>query len=88
MEQQIRELIIKIDDLEKLINVIQQNLNSNIQIFLACLALIVATAGAALVNYVKVTVDKRVEKELNKKIEQIKSEIRDEIRLDNYKHLD
>lgn len=64
MEQQIKEIISRIDTLEKLINVIQQNLNSNIQSFLACLALIVATSGVALVYYVKSTVNKRVEKEL------------------------
>lgn len=79
MEQQIQEIISKIDAVEKVINVIQQNLNSNIQAFLSCLALIVATSGVALVYYVKSTVNKRVEKELLVIRENLKNELKGEI---------
>lgn len=79
MEQQIKEILGKIDALEKLINVIQQNLNSNIQSFLTCLGLIVATSVLAVVYYVKVTVDKKVERELIEIKEQMKRNLKEYI---------
>jgi len=87
MEQTIKEILIRIDYLEKLISSIQQNLNSNIQAFLTCLTLIVATTGVAIVYYVKVTVNKRVEKELIVIKENLKSELKRELYHDLKEHI-
>ena len=64
MQQQINDLITKVDYLEKLINTVQQNINFNIAIFIALLTLTAAIIGFALKILAKAWVEKKVENEL------------------------
>ncbi|GAA0082417.1 MULTISPECIES: hypothetical protein [Clostridium] len=69
MEEQMKEVLQRIDYLEKLINTIQNNINSNMQLFVAMLALVVALVSGAIFLLVKYLVNKRVDTELIKMIE-------------------
>lgn len=66
---QIQEIIQRVDYLEKLINVIQNNVNSSMQLFIGMLGLIAAVLAAAIYFLVKILVNKRVEEELPKVIQ-------------------
>ncbi|WP_252224028.1 MULTISPECIES: hypothetical protein [unclassified Clostridium] len=70
------EISLKFESLEKMISTIQQDLNTNEQIFLACIALVAALSIPAIIFYVKAVVNQRIEKELVKIKENIKSEIK------------
>ncbi|MCY6355369.1 hypothetical protein [Clostridium sp. ZS2-4] len=73
--EKIKEIFIRIEYLEKLINSMQQNLILTWTI----LGVVVASAGIALYNLSKIWVNNRVEQELDKKLEQIKSNIKQEM---------
>lgn len=68
VESQISELLGKVEYLEKLINTIQNNIISNIELTWTILSVVVATAGVALYALSKVWVNKRVDEELPKVI--------------------
>lgn len=86
MENKISELANRIEYLEKLINVIQNNVNFSLGLTWAILAVVVATSGLALYNLSKIWVNKRVEQELDKKLDIIKNNILDDMKQYMYKH--
>ncbi|WPC43362.1 hypothetical protein [Clostridium sp. JS66] len=64
MSDQVKELIQKIDSLEKQINLVQNNVNFSLGLTWAILSVIIAATGVSLYFLVKILVNKRVEDEL------------------------
>lgn len=66
MQEQINQLLIRIQDLETMVKLQQTNLNQNITWFWAILTFVVVALAGALVLLARTWVNTRVEKELRK----------------------
>jgi hypothetical protein len=64
MQEQITQLLTKVQDLETLVKFLQTNLSDNIRTFWTILGFLVVSTGGALYFLVKTVVNSRVEKEL------------------------
>lgn len=64
MQEQINQLLTKVQDLETLVKFLQTNLSDNIRTFWTILGFLVVSTGGALYFLVKSIVNSRVEKEL------------------------
>lgn len=77
MEQQLKDILSKTEYLEKLINVIQQNVNFSLGLTWAILGVVIAAVGIALYFLVKIWFDSRFKEEAEKIDIKIKNFIRD-----------
>lgn len=77
MSDQIKELLQKVDSLEKQISLVQNNVNFSLGLTWTILGVVVAIVGVALYFLAKTWVDKRVDAEIGKLRKKFKYKIDD-----------